>query len=325
LQDFGDRKEPPSNPRLFWTEPGIFHALHKAPALFYHPEGKFAINDKGVVFLENYYGALYQVIQHDFNDGRVEFHRGQRRIDIERHNDDTKQERNRRRASDYQHSVEKDKFNVPFSPIESYFEKPPSIEQQEQEALRRRAIPDDIRNSPLTAKLSPLVIPDMSNTQTEQPAPSTTQEGFTSANDDRLDEGDLYESTSIPQEPIHVRGTFNIPYTYASTVFSHDATRERIRELRESRMGRGIPESIHGQAVAKGFLPGGTGHPSGGGPGAGGPGGGEGGNPPQGNPPAAAPQVDGRDDRLMGAPPEIFDGNPADADRFLDTFKQYCC
>jgi len=148
LQDFGLDKEPPSNPKLFWAEPGVFPALPKAPALFYHPEGKFAIQDKRVVFLENHYGALYQVTEHELNGGQVEYLRGPRRIDIERYNDDTKQERNRRRASDQQHNREADKFHTPVTPFEHIFQKPLPIEQQEQEALRRRAIPDDVRNSP---------------------------------------------------------------------------------------------------------------------------------------------------------------------------------
>src|SRR5882757_2008605 len=139
-------------------------------------------------------------------------------------------------------------------------------------------------------------------------------------------------------------GTFNTP-SHAPNIFSSNSTRERIRDLREKNMGRGIPESHHGQATAKGFLSGNTGHPGGGGGGPGGGGGGPGGggggqkgggggqggggggpggNPPQGNPVMGAPQNGGHDDRLMGAPPEIFDGNPADADRFVDAFKQYC-
>jgi hypothetical protein len=32
---------------------------------------------------------------------------------------------------------------------------------------------------------------------------------------------------------------------------------------------------------------------------------------------------DGDNGRLVGAPPELFHGDPADADRFLDGLKQY--
>jgi hypothetical protein len=233
---FGAEEGLPYNRFIKLAEPGAWPELPNAPALFYHPEGKFDPYDSRVVWLVNDHGYLYEI------DASIQgaLHRGKRRIDIERHHDLTRKERDRRRSSDDDATTPEDRFNVPNSPDSSSDEL--TAEQDERSALRQRPIPDDVRTSPLDSpsqrRFTPLrtnttlptaYTPNMA-TQTEELPPVIDTEVEAPENDE-FRTANPHNDQDATQEPTSTRINF----------FSFDPDGDRIREMRERALDDRFP------------------------------------------------------------------------------------
>src|ERR1700761_1293062 len=297
LDTFGVERGIFGNRFLKVTAPGVFDQLPQRQAVFYNPTGQYRPEDKESVWVEVHDGYIYE-IDFDYEGDNEILYRGRRRIDIERHNDDTRAERSRRRASDELADPE-DKFNVPNSPLEAIFNVETPAED-ERSAIRRQPIPDELKTSPLDSpirrRFTPIDRPELSplnmSTQTEPPR---AQEEHERDEDGGEEHFDTAHPDQQPQEataglwlrPNKRVGVAWAPSTRGGGAFP-DPDADRIRDLREAAMGRSLPQP-HTSLPSRGIFRGGTGaggNPTGGtggagpgGPGGGGPGGPGGGGP----------------------------------------------